>query len=47
VNAVTGQMVGTARSWSDADGLVSALGDPECAEVRRRYLAKTTKRRAP
>ena len=47
VNAVTGQIVGTARSWSDADGLVTALGDPECAEARRRYLARTTKRRAP
>jgi enoyl-CoA hydratase/carnithine racemase len=44
VNAVTSQMVGTARSWSDADGLVSALADPECAEARRRYL---TRRRAP
>ena len=39
VNAVTAQMVGTARSWSDADGLVTSLGDPECAEARRRYLA--------
>ncbi len=47
VNAVTGQMVGTARSWSDADGLVTALRDPECAEARQRYLARTTKRRAP
>jgi enoyl-CoA hydratase/carnithine racemase len=39
VNAVTGQMVGTARSWSDADGLASALVDAECIEARRRYLA--------
>ena len=39
VNAVTAQMVGTARSWSDADALLTALGDPECAEARRRYLA--------
>jgi enoyl-CoA hydratase/carnithine racemase len=39
VNAVTAQMVGTARAWSDADGLVTALGDPECAEARKRYLA--------
>jgi enoyl-CoA hydratase/carnithine racemase len=46
VNAVTSQMVGTARSWSDADGLVTALGDPECAEARKRYLASATKRRA-
>jgi enoyl-CoA hydratase/3-hydroxypropionyl-coenzyme A dehydratase len=38
VNAVTEQMVGTMRSWSDADGLVTALSDPECAEARRAYL---------
>ncbi|MGH7289280.1 MAG: enoyl-CoA hydratase/isomerase family protein [Myxococcota bacterium] len=47
VNAVTGQMVGTARSWSDADGLAVALADPECGEVRKRYLSSTAKRRAP
>ena len=40
VNAVTDQMVGTMRSWSDADGLAVALGDPECAEARRRYLTR-------
>ncbi len=38
VNAVTGQMVGTLRSWSDADGLVTAFSDRECAEARRAYL---------
>jgi len=38
VNAVTEQMVGSMRSWSDADGLVTAFGDDECAEARRRYL---------
>ena len=38
VNAVTSQMVGTARSWADADGLVTAFADPECAEARRAYL---------
>lgn len=38
VNAVTAQMVGTARSWADADGLVTALSDPECAAARRAYL---------
>jgi enoyl-CoA hydratase/carnithine racemase len=38
VNAVTEQMVGTMRSWSDADGLVTALSDPECADARRAYL---------
>ena len=40
VNAVTDQMVGTMRSWSDADGLVTALGDAECAVARREYLRK-------
>ena len=40
VNAVTDQMVGTMRSWSDADGLAVALQDPECAEARRRYLTR-------
>jgi enoyl-CoA hydratase/carnithine racemase len=38
VNAVTDQMVGTMRSWSDADGLVTAFGDDECAAARRDYL---------
>ena len=38
VNAVTDQMVGTMRSWSDADGLVTALGDEECGRARRDYL---------
>lgn len=39
VNAVTEQMVGTMRSWSDADGLANAFSDPECAEARRAYLS--------
>jgi enoyl-CoA hydratase/carnithine racemase len=39
VNAVTAQTVGTARAWSDADALLTALRDPECAEARRSYLA--------
>ncbi|MHC4225527.1 MAG: enoyl-CoA hydratase/isomerase family protein [Planctomycetota bacterium] len=38
VNAVTDQMVGTMRSWSDADGLVTAFNDAECAAARRDYL---------
>ena len=38
VNAVTEQMTGTMRSWADADGLVTALGDAECAAARREYL---------
>ena len=40
VNAVTDQMVGPMRSWSDADGLVTAFGDPECAAARKEYLRK-------
>jgi enoyl-CoA hydratase/carnithine racemase len=39
VNAVTDQMVGTMRSWADADGLVTAFGDAECAAARRAYLS--------
>lgn len=38
VNAVTDQMLGTMRSWQDADGLVTAMGDAECGEARRAYL---------
>lgn len=38
VDAVTGQMVGSMRSWSDADGLVAAFADEECAAARRDYL---------
>jgi enoyl-CoA hydratase/carnithine racemase len=38
VNAVTEQMVGTMRSWSDADGLVTAFSDAECGDARRAYL---------
>lgn len=38
VNAITDQMVGTMRSFADADGLVTAFADPECAAARRDYL---------
>ncbi len=44
VNAVTDQMVGPMRSWSDADGLVTAFGDPECAVARKEYLRKRAAR---
>ena len=37
-NAVTAQMVGIDRSWSDADGLIAALLDPECIAARETYL---------
>lgn len=37
-NAVTAQMVGTGRAWSDADSLIAALNDPECNAVREAYI---------
>ena len=45
VNAVTDQMVGTGRSWSDADGLTAALRDPEGRESALRYLEGLAARR--
>ncbi|MGI9053653.1 MAG: enoyl-CoA hydratase/isomerase family protein [Ilumatobacteraceae bacterium] len=39
-NAVTEAMVGTGRSWSDADGLLAGLRDPEGRESGRRYLER-------
>ncbi len=42
-NAVTAVANGVARSWSDADGLVTAFSDPECAEARKAYLEKRAK----
>jgi enoyl-CoA hydratase/carnithine racemase len=47
VDAVTAQMVGTARSWSDADSLVSALHDPESREAAGRYLERLSRRSPP
>lgn len=38
VNAVTAQMVGTMRAWSDADSLIGALIDPECTASREAYV---------
>lgn len=38
VNAVTDQMVGTGRSWSDGDGLANAFSDPACRTAREAYL---------
>ncbi|CAN5467131.1 hypothetical protein BH10ACT11_BH10ACT11_06580 [soil metagenome] len=37
-NAVVEQMVGTARSWADADGLIAALSDAEGQAAAKRYL---------
>jgi len=39
-NAVTEQMVGTARSWSDADGLMAGLRDAEGQAAALRYIEK-------
>ena len=38
VNAVTAQMVGTVRSWADADSLMAGLSDPECVVAREAYV---------
>jgi len=45
VNAVTEQMVGTQHAWADADGLVTAFGDPECGAARRAYVAERKRTR--
>lgn len=37
-NAVTAQMVGVMRGWSDADGLLAAIVDPECQAARVAYM---------
>jgi enoyl-CoA hydratase/carnithine racemase len=37
VNAVTAQMVGAMRAWSDADSLVGGLLDAECIAARQAY----------
>lgn len=37
-NAVTNQIVGIDRAWSDADSLVAALYDPECTAAREAYI---------
>jgi enoyl-CoA hydratase/carnithine racemase len=43
VDAVTANQVGLARSWSDADSLLSGLLDPECQEARERYIKEREK----
>jgi enoyl-CoA hydratase/3-hydroxypropionyl-coenzyme A dehydratase len=40
VNAVTESMVGTGRSWADADGLRAGLRDPEGRASAEAYLAR-------
>ena len=44
-NAVTSQMVGTSRSWSDADGLGLALRDPEARAAQAAYLERLRNRK--
>ncbi len=44
-NAVTEAMVGTGRSWSDADGLLAGLRDPEGRESARGYLDRMRSKR--
>ena len=46
VNAVTSQMVGTARSWSDADGLEVAMADPESQKAQAAYLDEIKKKKS-
>ncbi|MGH3563572.1 MAG: enoyl-CoA hydratase/isomerase family protein, partial [Mycobacterium sp.] len=43
-NAVTEGMVATARSWSDADGLITALHDPESRDAAATYLDRVRRR---
>jgi enoyl-CoA hydratase/3-hydroxypropionyl-coenzyme A dehydratase len=44
VNAVTEGMVVTARSWNDADALVTALHDPESQAAAMAYLERVSRR---
>jgi enoyl-CoA hydratase/carnithine racemase len=44
VNAVTESMVSTGRSWSDADGLLAGLRDPEGRASAAAYLERVQKR---
>lgn len=46
VNAVTESMVGTGRSWADADGLRAGLRDPEGQASAQAYADRLRARRA-
>ena len=46
VNAVTESMVGTGRSWADADGLYAGLRDDEGRVAARAYVERLTARRS-
>jgi enoyl-CoA hydratase/carnithine racemase len=45
-NAVTAEMVSTGRSWSDADGLLAGLRDPEGRASALRYLERVSSKRS-
>jgi enoyl-CoA hydratase/carnithine racemase len=45
-NAVTESMVGTGRSWADADGLLAGLRDPEGRASAQRYLERVRSKKA-
>lgn len=44
VNAVSEGMVATARSWNDADSLVTAVHDPESRAAATQYLERVGRR---
>ena len=45
-NAVTSEMLGMSRAWSDADGLLAGLRDEEGKASAARYLQALKDRRA-
>jgi enoyl-CoA hydratase/carnithine racemase len=44
VNAASSAMASTAGAWSDADSLLTALGDPESRRVAQNYLSRLASR---
>jgi len=44
VNAATEMLLSTAGAFGDADQLLTALGEPECREMSRNYLATLRRR---
>lgn len=44
VNAASREMASTAGAWSDADSLLSGLGDPESRDVAKTYLEGLSRR---
>ncbi len=43
-NAASSELVSTATAWSDADALLSALGDPESRRAAEQYLERLARR---